>query len=117
MVLLFCCFVVVYGVFFFFSSLPVLSCFGFDDTPSVFLIRCRNVRRVFFGFPEIYINEGSQYFDSESAATPSLGRRVGTEASGDDNAVALSSCRPRGRFWFCAFCLSNPNARYLPGKP
>lgn len=42
-------------------------------------------------------------FDSESAFTPSLGRRVGTETVGGDNAATLSLCRSRGR-WFC-FCL------------
>jgi hypothetical protein len=62
----------------------LLCIFGFDDTPSVFLIRCRNVRRrrkgLFLGFRKY--ERGSEYFDSESAVTPSLGRRVGTEASG-----------------------------------
>jgi hypothetical protein len=86
--------------FFFFSfwrgfSLLLFS-FLRNDTPSVFLIRCR-IAEEEEGVTQSWIftqklprrerkgkrkkGRGSQYFDSDSAATPSLGRRVGTEAS------------------------------------
>lgn len=60
-------------------------CLHYDyDTPFVFRIRC--------------LDEDYPPLDSDSASTPSLGRRVGPRADTGDNAFALSSSLPRGRY-------------------
>ncbi|KAK1783418.1 hypothetical protein QBC45DRAFT_87373 [Copromyces sp. CBS 386.78] len=87
-----------------FFSFQFLAYMLFYDTPSVFGYAVAFAE--FLLIPFSYLH---QYLDSESALTPSLGRRVGTETLVPKGRrrqcfYAIANAGSRGRFCFFCFC-------------